>query len=193
MFVIPVAFPRVYQSGYFVRKADTIKGLVEDLYTDRPDPEDFMIEEIVVLDEAEWNDFYQDFFADRSYLDGKGGIGSTTATDELLEKYPAWTESEREQFYKGVYRKCLAIFQGALEEGKLRVKRSFMIVDPQGYNYARYVALSEFYKEVNEDRWDDLMEHMDLELYFYLIKQQIEVMENQKPTADTVSEKGKSN
>jgi hypothetical protein len=188
MLVIPVAFQRVYQSGYFVRKPDSIKGVLEDLYTDCPYPEDFMIEEIVIVDEEEWVNFHQDFFADKPYLDGKGGMDSTTATEELAAKYPAWTKSEREEYYRGAYRKCIAIFQGELKDLNLSVKRGFTIVDPQGYNYARYVALSEFYKEVNERYWKDLMEHMDLELYFYLVKQGIKASELQKTTADTVSE-----
>lgn len=176
MLVIPVENQKVYPLGYFVRKPGTMQYLAEELYTQSNYPEDFMIKEIIILNREEWLHFHQDFFADKAYLKGRGGTDSTTTTPELDEKYPAWTNEEYEQFCEGAYRKCVAIFEGIVEDRKLKgiaIER-FTIVDPQGYSYARYVALSEFYKEVHEDRYVKLCEDIKSEIFWYWIMQQVE-------------------
>jgi hypothetical protein len=193
MLVISLVKPKVYQSGVFVRKPSNLRDVAEEMYANRNYPEAFMVEEMIIVDQAEWTDFHEDFFADRQYLKGKGGTGSTTTTDELMEKYPAWTDEEYEQYRKGAYRKCVAIYEGLVENGKLTgiVQNRFTIVDPQGYSYARYVALSECYKQMHKGRWNKLMMNMEMELLFYLLKQ--EEQEIEKLTADTVSENDKAN
>lgn len=178
MITIPVKRPKIYRTGYFIRKPGTMKFLIEDLHTHTNYPEDFMIEEIIIVNSEEWTSFHQDFYADKEYLKGKGGTYSTTSTPELEEKYPSWTDEELEQFREGAYRKCVAIFEGVFEDGEIIdfITPHFTIVDPQGYSYARYVTLSEFYGKVNEKGYLRLLDSMV-----------DEILEYETPTAPTVS------
>lgn len=83
---------------------------------------------------VEYNDFKNNLLADWDFLDGKGGTDSTTAP-EGIEGKRFWelTEEERSEFARGAYRECIGITTAESNE--------MIVVDPQGYNYARYSTI----------------------------------------------------
>jgi len=67
---------------------------------------------------------------DFDWLAGKGGSDSTTALREVDDWFD-YTEAEQEQWRNGAYDICLLVMSPI---GR-------MVIDPQGYTYARYVGI----------------------------------------------------
>ena len=99
--------------------------------------EKMLVTEIVTLDDTEWYDFRNGLLEDRDWLAGKGGTNSTFELSEEREKevteYWQMTPEEREQWNAQSYRVGLIVER---ENSHMRVA-----VDPQGYDYARYVGI----------------------------------------------------
>ena len=74
--------------------------------------ERFVISETIKLDASEWNKLANDFFDDYDWMEGKGGIVKESCI-------PA--------------RHCLLVYTDDC--------RHALLIDPQGYSYARYTAV----------------------------------------------------
>lgn len=97
--------------------------------------ERYAIEEMVVMSNDEFNDFKTSMMEQRELLEGKGGTSTTSEmkSAEGKNSFLELTEAEREEFQSGAYRKCIGI---TTQDGK-----NLLAVDPQGHNYARYIAI----------------------------------------------------
>jgi len=92
------------------------------------------IEEMVILSEVEFENFKNDLFKSRSWLKGKGGIESNVDPRPGVDcGFMELTESEKDMWRSGSYRKCSAVCSPTSKE--------YIAVDSQGYDYARYTAI----------------------------------------------------
>lgn len=115
----------------FVSKAGNIAALREEERKSR-----YMIDEIVVLSEDEFWKFGYGLSHDYEWLKGKGGTHINAEDHEpyMFQNEPhQWSAEENELWRKYSYRKCVGVITAKSNE--------MILVDPQGYNYARYAAL----------------------------------------------------
>lgn len=168
MLRIPVQAPEVYSRGQFIYKAGNLYSLIKRQVTKRKESEDFMVEEIIILNAREWMDFVNDFYQGYDFLNGKGGHESTTATQAHEKDWILWTKEEHEQYEKGLYRSCVAVFHGEVKDGEIQKVdfHQFVIVDPQGYSNARYAMWGEYYQQ-QEEYHDALSENIRREIANY--------------------------
>jgi len=120
MKVIQVSESKVFSAVDFVRKASTYDEVLEHYNSDNYgtgyyDSDKFAIVEIVLLSEKEYLDFIDDLLMDREFLAGKGGY---TADGKRLCVFVGMEAED-----------------GFIQDG--------ILVDPQGYDYARYTAIPE--------------------------------------------------
>jgi len=101
-------------------------------------PWDYGVEKALVTDSVhltndEFADFIQNLLQDRDWLTGKGGTDTTATEGPWRSGVPMhkWTREEMLTFRQGAYRKVVEVIA---EDGR------FLYIDPQGYNYARYVG-----------------------------------------------------
>jgi hypothetical protein len=95
----------------------------------------YVVKEEVTVSDAEFKDLCNNLIMDNTLFDGfKGGTDSTTMPD--VPDNTSWfdlTPKQQEYFLKGSYRECMQVTSN--EAG------FYLLIDPQGYNYARYVAI----------------------------------------------------
>jgi len=121
------------KKAYFARKPSTAK---EALKCEYKDFDRYVIMEEYTVSSTEFYNLCSNLIVDNDlFEDFKGGTYSTTdPTDENdTRRWFELTEAERKQWQKGAYRACVKV---ASETSKFS-----LIIDPQGYNYARYVAV----------------------------------------------------
>jgi hypothetical protein len=95
-----------------------------------------MVNEIVVLSEDEYWKFGYGLSHDKDWLKDKGGININAEDHEphMFQNEPhQWDSHEKEIWKKYSFRKCVGVITAKSNE--------MIIVDPQGYSYARYAAL----------------------------------------------------
>jgi len=119
--IIDLAQPRLNKQDHI---EDYLKQLKEHDY----DVVAARIIETVALDCKRWNEFVTSLLTDRDWLAGKGGWTSWTMPDA---DYFELSESERAEYKRGAY----SLFIAVVAPTGTRI-----YVDPEGYNYARYVA-----------------------------------------------------
>lgn len=125
----------------FASKVDHIDNVDEDINFEIEGKqiaapfERYAIEEMVIMNNEEFSAFTSSMMAAHEFIAGKGGTSSTTlpASAEGKTSFLELTEDERNEYQRGAYRKCVGI---ATQDGK-----NLLAVDPQGYEYARYVAI----------------------------------------------------
>jgi N-terminal domain of anti-restriction factor ArdC len=94
----------------------------------------YAVVEEVVLTPREMLKFSQDLLMDWEFLKGKGGHDSTNELDVPEgTKWYELTPAQQEYFSKGAYRTCVRVSSPTVTYS--------LLVDPQGYNYGRYVAI----------------------------------------------------
>jgi hypothetical protein len=121
------------KKAYFARKPSTAK---EALKCEYKDYDRYVIMEEYTVSSTEFYNLCSNLIVDNDlFEDFKGGTYSTTDPTEEgdTRQWFQLTEEERNQFSKGAYRACVRV---ASEGSKFS-----LIIDPQGYNYARYVAV----------------------------------------------------
>ena len=116
--------------GNFGRKVNTKEELRDEVSKGYADNDAFMVEEIMILSKEEMQEFEKDFMRTYERFEGKGGSGSSFEIDREVEFMWELTKEELEGFKRGIYRKCIVVTNG----------ESTYAVDPQGYDYARYIA-----------------------------------------------------
>ncbi|MFA2595258.1 hypothetical protein ABR772_25720 [Bacillus cereus] len=95
----------------------------------------YAVEEEIVLSSDEFYFLSSNLGAEQDFLKGKGGTRTTTEPEgiEHLEHFYQMTEEQRKQWLKGSYRNCVKV--------TCPTATYSLLIDPQGYNYARYVAI----------------------------------------------------
>ena len=86
------------------------------------------IQEIITLTNVDFAFFKTSLMDSHSWLDGKGGTDSTFNTDHV-DYFWSLTEDEKQQYIRGAYNLPVMVQN---ENGEN------ILVDPQGYKYARY-------------------------------------------------------
>jgi len=86
------------------------------------------IQEIITLKNSDFEYFKTSLMDSHSWLKGKGGTDSTFNTDHV-EHFWSLTEDEKQKFIDGAYITPVLVQNENWEH---------ILVDPQGYNYARY-------------------------------------------------------
>ncbi|MBC1937760.1 hypothetical protein HCA69_15430 [Listeria grandensis] len=122
----------VIREGDFSSKLNTMNEVLLDFDTtvDR-----YKVLEFIKLDIEAFGEFSLNFLEDHPFLKGKGGTGCDLDT---LQGKNFWSlnNEERELYYEFSYRKCVAVY---CPENLL-----CFVVDPQGYDYARYVHITAY-------------------------------------------------
>lgn len=123
--LIRVVMPRL-------NKCDRVEEYVKQLKTSDYDIQWAEVTETVVLSVADWNGFMRGLLEDRDWLAGKGGASNWNpehATLEL-EHTGAWSKADWAQYHATMYLLAVEVVCAGAR----------VYVDPQGYNYARYVG-----------------------------------------------------
>lgn len=89
------------------------------------------VAEIAYLTPQEWDSFQERLLEDFTWLAGKGGSESDADLPEV-EHFWEWTPEQQDLFRKTAYSLVIAV----VAKGRLT-----LYIDPQGYNYARYVGI----------------------------------------------------
>jgi hypothetical protein len=121
------------KQGFFARKPSTAREAMLDEYKDF---DRYVVMEEVIVSSTEFYNLCSNLIVDNDlFEDFKGGTYSTTDPTEEgdTRQWYQLTEAERNQFEKGAYRACMRV---ATETSKFA-----LIIDPQGYDYARYVYI----------------------------------------------------
>lgn len=115
-----------------IGKESTLDELRETIAERIAEPEEAAISRKVIFKtETVFSDFCKLFLDDFSFLEGKGGTASDDIRLKDYEMYNRLTPEQREsiKFYNS---DCIAVYVG----DALR-----LVINPQGYNYARYVYI----------------------------------------------------
>jgi hypothetical protein len=121
------------KQAYFARKPSTAR---EALKCEYKDFDRYVVMEEYTVSSTEFYNLCSNLIVDNDlFEDFKGGTYSTTDPTEEgdTRQWFELSQAERDQFAKGAYRACVRV---ATETSKFA-----LIIDPQGYNYARYVAV----------------------------------------------------
>lgn len=95
--------------------------------------ESMKVTHVVELTVKEWNEFTTNFLNDTDWLAGLGGTDSDYDLGREVKDFYELTEAERKEWRAQAYRLGLLVI--CKDFGRS------IAVDPQGYNYARYVGL----------------------------------------------------
>jgi len=94
----------------------------------KTEPEAALVTEIIVLTDESFEEFKDSLLEDYHFLQGKGGIDSDADLREVNNFYE-YSPDEQKAWIKESYRLCVLI---------QNTKGENILVDPQGYSYARY-------------------------------------------------------
>ena len=89
------------------------------------------IQEIITLTNEDFDFFKTSLMDTHDWLNGKGGTDSVFNTDHV-QHFWSLTENEKQQFVDGAYNTPVMVQNETGEN---------ILVDPQGYNYARYCGM----------------------------------------------------
>ncbi|WP_324658859.1 hypothetical protein [Bacillus cereus] len=95
----------------------------------------YAVAETIQLSMVEFYDLCDSLLSDREYLEGKGGTYTTTEPEgcDDVENFFDLTPAQQTEWRKGAYRNCVKVTCDSATFD--------LLIDPQGYNYGRYVAI----------------------------------------------------
>jgi len=123
-----------FEFGYFARlnKNEHIEDYIDGIASGAYDHEKVLVIKKVTLSNEDYESFTHDFMSNHDFIAGLGGHNSTYEPDREIENFYEMTEEEQELYRLEMYRECVKVFNADGE---------FVFIDPQGYDYARYVGL----------------------------------------------------
>lgn len=127
-----VEVQNIIREGDFSRKVNTMYEASGDMdaSVDR-----YKVMETVALEEEAFAEFAFSFLEDYPFLAGKGGIGCDL--DIFQGRDFGYLNNEERQLYNEfAYRECVVVY--------CPTQRLCFVVDPQGYDYARYVHITAY-------------------------------------------------
>lgn len=110
-------------------------GIAE--YIEQVEKGDYRVERYKVCYEVklsyqDWNKFCSSLLSNKEWLSGKGGTSSSFDCGRDIENIWDLTESELQEWKRGAYSdECVLVSNGWHS----------IVIDPQGYSYARYVGI----------------------------------------------------
>lgn len=95
----------------------------------------YAVAETIELNVIDFYSLCDSLLSDRDYLKGKGGTYTTTEPEgcDDVENFFDLTPAQQNQWRKGAYRNCVKVTCSSATFD--------LLIDPQGYSYARYVAI----------------------------------------------------
>lgn len=127
------------QKAYFAKlnKNNTLEEYKEECAKGEFHYERILVTEQVFLNGQEWKKFVNSFLSDNERIAGKGGCDSTVILPEETNDKELYqlTKEQQEAWKRHSFRNVVEIINTLTGE--------YIYVDPQGYNYSRYVGLSE--------------------------------------------------
>lgn len=99
---------------------------------DETTSEKVLVQEMIILSNEDFQEFKNSLLSDQEWLNGKGGYDSSFEVNEDLEWFQL-TEEQQTKWRAGAYRLTVMVQN---QEGES------ILVDPQGYKYARYCGLT---------------------------------------------------
>lgn len=95
----------------------------------------YAVAETIELNMVDFYALCDSLLSDRDYLKGKGGTYTTTEPEgcEDVENFFDLTPAQQDEWRKGAYRNCVKVTCSSATFD--------LLIDPQGYNYGRYVAI----------------------------------------------------
>lgn len=112
-----------------LNKNNTVAEYQQEIAKGEYRVDDCKVTHTAILSNEDYDVFANTLLTDYEWLEGMGG---TEADIELEGDFWEWTEAQRDEFRKNSYRLVVAV---------IAPKRRTLYVDPQGYQYARYVGL----------------------------------------------------
>jgi hypothetical protein len=122
--LIQIALPRL-------NKNDHIEDYIKQLRAGDYETNWARVERTYKMDAPTWNRFVQNLLEDQDWLAGKGGCCSWTLPD--ADYFDLKSDAERAEWKRGVFIVVIAV---CAPSGQT------IYIDPQGYNYARYVGFA---------------------------------------------------
>jgi hypothetical protein len=127
---------KFFCNGVFsnMNKLSTLDEYIDECKKGNCNLQPCLVEGVVTMSAAVYDTYCQYLMHDFPWFAGKGGSGSTAKLREVAE-WCDYTEEERYLWRSHSYDKCILV----IVEGD--DSRTPLLIDPQGYNYARYVGL----------------------------------------------------
>lgn len=150
--VFPFKVQKKYDPARFVYKPKNLEQLKGRLAYDFVESS-FMVSELILVDEKEWNELIDFLPKDSDYFEGKGGSGCI----------PALKKCDQQKMNTQIFRVCVVVLKGVFVGERLAGVEMgpMLIIDPERFNYARYVSLGsdyhgyftqgEFYNDLREN------------------------------------------
>lgn len=114
-----------------LNKNDTVAEYQQEIAKGEYRVEDCKVTHTAILSNEDYDIFANTLLTDYAWLAGMGGSVADMEVEPTGSFYE-WTEAQREEFRRNSYRLVVAV---------IAPKRRTLYVDPQGYQYARYVGL----------------------------------------------------
>lgn len=117
-----------------MNKNDNLQTYIQEVATGDYSTEETKITEVIYTTDEGYEFLKENLLTDFDYLKGKGGTNSHYKLPEEYENasYFNWPHEVQEAFKKQAYREGVLVYHPT---------KDLFIIDPQGYSYARYVAL----------------------------------------------------
>ncbi|PAW37885.1 hypothetical protein CKQ70_30565 [Bacillus toyonensis] len=95
----------------------------------------YAVAETIELSIVDFYSLCDSLLSDRDYLKGKGGTYTTTEPEgcDDVENFFDLTPAQQKEWRRGAYRNCVKVTCSSATFD--------LLIDPQGYNYGRYVAI----------------------------------------------------
>lgn len=122
--LIRIAVPRLNKQEHISRYLPQIEARDYDL-------EWAEVTDTKTLTCSEWNELMGNLLADRDWLAGRGGTRSWTERPNETREIFQLSDAEHEEWKRGAYLLVVAV---------VAPTGTTVYIDPQGYDYARYVA-----------------------------------------------------
>ncbi|KGL46370.1 hypothetical protein EP56_01915 [Listeriaceae bacterium FSL A5-0209] len=122
----------VIREGRFSCKVNTMHEAFSDTNASN---DRYKIVEFVKLEEVAFAKFAYSFLEDYPFLAGKEDTSCDLAIFQGRD-YGSLSKEERQLYNEACYRECVAIY--------CPTQRLCFVVDPQGYDYARYVHITAY-------------------------------------------------
>lgn len=122
-FFVPAKFPSLNKNEFWSDYENQM---------DATETRKVQVVEIITLGAMDFEFFKNGLLDTQTWLDGKGGTNSTFDLGREIDHIWEMTEDEMNNWKKGAYNVCVMV-QNEFGEN--------ILVDPQGYKYARYCGM----------------------------------------------------
>jgi hypothetical protein len=113
-----------------LNKNDTLEEYTEQLEAEHFDKVKASVTKVIKLTDSDYDLFTNNLLTSFDWLDGEGGTDSTANLPDV-ESFYKYSEADQKYWKSEAYTLCVLVYAS---------DRDAILVDPQGYTYARYVG-----------------------------------------------------